>query len=85
MTRRLEICIRASVRPVSCAGGCGAEKKLMRLVKAVIVSLAFCCGFYLLNRFFPKNIARKKIVTALIEVIYFVVFWWLVYFRFLDD
>ncbi len=53
------------------------------ILKSVIVSITFLVGFFLLENIFIEKIKNKKIYSILIEIGYFILFWTVIYVKFL--
>jgi len=55
------------------------------ILKPLLVSVTFLIGFFLLEHHFIHRLKQnnKKIYSVLIEISYFILFWLMIYARFL--
>jgi len=53
------------------------------ILKPLIVSISFLIGFFLLENIFIIKLKNKKIYSILVELSYFILFWGVIYVRFL--
>ncbi len=53
------------------------------LIKALIISLTFVAGFFLVERILAVKIKHKRIYCLLIELAYFFSFWTIIYIKFI--